>query len=131
VCGLNDDAVITAEHRQFAHCLEAMNCRMQAGMTTGLGRDVGITFAYHMIPHHENAVDMAKALLHTNTILCDDIAKEDDPRCVLQALMRDIINTQNFQIQTMRRVLAMKQAPPQYDCRVPVVTTTVRTAGSG
>jgi hypothetical protein len=132
VCGLKEKSNnIDAAHEQFAHCLGAVNCRMQAGMTTGMGSDVASMFAYHMIPHHENAVDMAKALLYTtpSSVACPDVTQEDDTNCVVQALVRDIINTQNLQIQIMRRVLAMKQVPPEYDCTVPVVT--VRGGGGG
>jgi hypothetical protein len=97
-----------------------------AEMSTNVGQDPASLFMYHMIPHHENAVNMAKALLPN--VPCDDLTKEDDPDCVLNALARDIINTQNFQIQTMRTVLEALGSPPTDDCKVTVAS--VRVSGA-
>lgn len=57
---------------------------------------------------------MAKALLPFVSD-CDDLSSEDDVVCVMQVLIRDIINTQNFQIQTMHSVLKRLNAPPTAD----------------
>jgi Domain of unknown function (DUF305) len=124
VCGV--EKARDAGHQQFADCLEAMNCKMMAEMSTNVGPDPGSLFIYHMIPHHENAVNMAKALLPN--IPCDDLTNEDDPDCVLNALARDIINTQNFQIQTMRSVLEALGAPPTDDCKVTVESVSISAA---
>jgi Domain of unknown function (DUF305) len=118
VCGA--DKITDPGHQQFAACLEAVNCKMVAEMTTNVGSDPPSLFIYHMIPHHENAVNMAKSLLPT--VPCDDLADEEDTNCVLNALARDIINTQNFQIQTMRRVLETRGVPPTDDCDVKINT---------
>lgn len=64
---------------------------------------------------------MAKALLPFVSD-CDDLTDEEDDVCVMQILVREIINTQNFQIQTMRGVLERANAPPAADCEVEVVT---------
>jgi hypothetical protein len=70
----------------------------------------------------QNAVNMAKALLPF-VADCDDLTNEDDVVCVMQALMRDIINTQNYQIQVMHRVLQQLNAPPTADCQVVIQKT--------
>lgn len=53
------------------------------------------TFMRQMIPHHANAVSMAKVLLKHSDVLTDDVA----------ALARAIINVQNAQIQDMQAYL--------------------------
>ena len=50
-----------------------------------------VTFIHQMIPHHQNAVNMAKALLKTNTL---DSTDEDDRE--MENMMWAIINGQNF-----------------------------------
>jgi uncharacterized protein (DUF305 family) len=50
-----------------------------------------------MIPHHQGAIDMAKA----------ELLYGKDP--VLRRLAQEIITTQNSEIQVMRRQLAMPQ----------------------
>jgi uncharacterized protein (DUF305 family) len=44
-----------------------------------------------MIPHHQNAVNMAKALSKTG-LSCDDLTNEDDPNCTMENLIGEIIN---------------------------------------
>merc|ERR1711892_788741 len=62
-------------------------------------------FIHQMIPHRQNAVNMAKALLKSDAIDCDDISNDEDPYCVMEELSRSIVNEQNYQIQQMRAVL--------------------------
>ena len=62
-----------------------------------------VTFIHQMIPHHQNAVNMAKALLKTNTL---DASDEDDRE--MEHMMWAIINGQNFQIHQMQDYLAAK-----------------------
>ena len=57
-----------------------------------------------MIPHHQNAVNMAKALLKTGVLRCTDLAEESED-CILTGFMYEIINAQNFQIQQMTSLL--------------------------
>ena len=52
-----------------------------------------------MIPHHENAVNMAKLLLKQST------QEELDAVEDLEDILHDIINTQNFQIHQFRNYL--------------------------
>merc|ERR1719321_372464 len=62
-----------------------------------------VTFIHQMIPHHQNAVNMAKAVLNTNTL---DASDEGDIE--MEHMMWAIINGQNFQIHQMQDYLAEK-----------------------
>jgi uncharacterized protein (DUF305 family) len=102
----------------FSTCLDAMNCAMMVGMTTHATSPIGL-FIHQMIPHHQNAVNMAKALLKTGGMAtCEDLTNEDDPECIMQYILYEIINNQNHQIQTMRAVLESLQEPAYADCVV-------------
>lgn len=110
-----DDLIGTSS---FIDCINAMNCNMVAGMTTKFtSKSNKALFYYHMIPHHQNAVNMAKALMNTGDVKCDDILDETDD-CVLESILRDIINTQNYQIQVMQSLLDNGDFPEQDDCVV-------------
>ena len=83
-----------------------MNCYMMAGMTSranGLGGNVEL-FLHQMIPHHINAVNMAKALLNTKVLNCPDLSEDTDD-CTLEGILWGILNNQNYQIQLMYGVL--------------------------
>ena len=74
-----------------------------------------------MIPHHQNAVNMAKALLKTGKLTCDDLTDEESDQaddCALEVILREIINNQNAQIQGMRNILEGKVYPETNDCEV-------------
>ena len=73
-----------------------------------------------MIPHHQNAVNMAKTLLSTGDVPCEDLTNDEDPYCVMQVILREIVNGQNFQIQAMRGILDSLSLPATDDCIVPV-----------
>ena len=99
VCG-TDPTSDPALH-QFAQCIDAMNCAMMAGMSTGTqAQSEPALFVHQMIPHHQNAVNMAKALLKVadTKVPCDDLSNEDDPDCILQGILYEIVNTQNLQV---------------------------------
>eukprot|EP00525_Craspedostauros_australis_P000035 CAMPEP_0198119776 /NCGR_PEP_ID=MMETSP1442-20131203/26942_1 /TAXON_ID= /ORGANISM="Craspedostauros australis, Strain CCMP3328" /LENGTH=405 /DNA_ID=CAMNT_0043778311 /DNA_START=63 /DNA_END=1280 /DNA_ORIENTATION=+ len=108
--------------KQFSSCIDSMNCHMMAGMTTGVtAGSAQALFMHQMIPHHQNAVNMAKALLNTNELKCDDLEnpmETDD--CTLEIILREIINTQNAQIQSMRGILDSKKYPEEDDCKVEI-----------
>ena len=96
-----------------------MNCHMLNGMTTYVNEgSAGALFVHQMIPHHQNAVNMAKALLKSGELICGDVTDDENPDCVLSAIIRDIINTQNFQIQAMRGYLEGKEFRATDDCNV-------------
>mmetsp|Transcript_12199 Transcript_12199/g.20639 ORF Transcript_12199/g.20639 Transcript_12199/m.20639 type:complete len:124 (-) Transcript_12199:82-453(-) len=94
-----------------------------AGMTTGssAGSEVAL-FIHQMIPHHQNAVNMAKALLKTNKLNCPDITVQFSPDCIMESILREIVNGQNFQIQLMRAVANFNGYPQEDDCIVPIKT---------
>lgn len=106
----------SAELKKFVSCMDAMNCHMLGGMTTNIvaGSEKAL-FMHQMIPHHQNAVNMAKALLHSGSLQCDDLSDDSEEDCVLQSMMYEIINEQNYQIQTMRVLLADNAAYPESD----------------
>jgi hypothetical protein len=63
VCTEGDE---TPEMTAFGECLYAMDCHMNDQMRSILNDDSPVvTFIHQMIPHHQNAVNMAKALLKT------------------------------------------------------------------
>ena len=72
VCGVDESNQALAD---FAACIDAMNCHMLAGMTTGVkASSQTALFIHQMIPHHQNAVNMAKAVLSDNGVECDDLS---------------------------------------------------------
>jgi Domain of unknown function (DUF305) len=121
VCTAED---VTPEFQQFASCIDAMNCHMMAGMTSGSSaQSPTALFLHQMIPHHQNAVNMAKTLMnYKGEILCDDLTNDADPICVMEAVLRDIINTQNYQIQQMKGILESMNYNSTDDCSVTITT---------
>ncbi|GAX10753.1 hypothetical protein FisN_14Lh273 [Fistulifera solaris] len=115
---LQSDGNASSPLQAFSTCLDAMNCAMMVGMTTHATSPIGL-FIHQMIPHHQNAVNMAKALLKTGGMgTCEDLTNEEDPNCIMEYMMYEIINNQNHQIQTMRAVLETLQEPAYADCVV-------------
>jgi len=104
--------------KQYSKCYDAMNCAMAVGMTTKVEDEISL-FIHQMIPHHQNAVNMAKTLLHSDKISCYDLTLETND-CLLHVLLVSIINSQNHQIQVMRGVLESKGLKEDYDCDVSV-----------
>lgn len=141
VCGVDDlpTQILTEEgggptplmsQNTFASCVDSMNCFMLNGMTTNYGgeeltnggTDDIVLFLRQMIPHHQNAVNMAKGLLKSNTATCGDLAIEEGSSvavgCLLEPIARGIINTQNHQIQTMKGLLEFVGAKETNDCKI-------------
>ena len=84
---------------QFADCVDSINGAIRIGMTTNVEENNAIgLFSHQMIPHHENAVNMCKALLKSGESDCDDIEDEEDPACVTSVSCQEIINAQNARI---------------------------------
>jgi hypothetical protein len=101
-----------------------MNCAMLAGMTTGVkASDPTALFIHQMIPHHQNAVNMAKTLLIENNLDCPDLTNEETPGCILEVILREIINGQNHQIQKMLGVLEELNFPVSDNCIVELDTS--------
>ena len=92
-------------------------------MTTGVrATDDSSLFVHQMIPHHQNAVNTAKTLLHMGSLLCPDLTDQTNPDCVLEGILREIVAGQNHQIQVMRQFLAAHHFPPEDNCDVYVQT---------
>jgi hypothetical protein len=117
VCGQASDSKMET----FGGCIDSMNCRLIADVTTGVSAESEIAlFLHQMIPHHENAVNMAKALLQTGELdACSDYLSED-PECVMFDIAISIVNDQNHQIQLMRALLGNMGYPEIDDCTVTI-----------
>ena len=106
----------------YPKCVQAMNCHMMASMTTNA---VGTSalFCHQMIPHHQNAVNMAKALLKTHDIICQEEGPTEEGavipwECDLAPILYDIINVQNSQIIDMYGALDQLGADAYANCDV-------------
>ena len=118
VCGVPEG---NPELSRFASCIDSMDCHMVQGMTTGVkANSATALFLHQMIPHHQNAVNMAKALLKTGTLDCANMEDETDD-CTLEVILREIINNQNKQIQDMRGLLESNGWPETDDCKVDIL----------
>ena len=83
-------------------CLQAIDCQMNQEMkVAGFDKhaDPLVTFCQQMIPHHTNAVNMAKAFLTTSSAGYVSATESEE-------MLTTIINTQNAQIHRMRNFLA-------------------------
>jgi len=85
----------------FERCMQAIGCMMNREMRI-VGHDAHqsaiSTFVQQMIPHHANAVNMAKILLKHAPA---EVAAVED----LEDILWDIINVQNYQIHQFRNYL--------------------------
>ena len=107
--------------RDFASCIDAMNCHMMIAMTTKVSSGTELAlFLHQMIPHHQNAVNMAKAVLHSGAAECEDLSNQKDPQCIMQSMLYSIVNGQNYEIGVMSNVLAAMNLPRADDCIVEV-----------
>lgn len=62
-------------------------------------------------------------MLKTKKLKCDDLTDEESEQaddCTLEIILREIVNNQNAQIQTMRAILKAKNYPQENDCKVPI-----------
>lgn len=107
---------------KFGECLDSMNCAMAVGMTTNVNQGSAIAlFNHQMIPHHQNAVNMCKALFKSGEIECDDITQARvNIKCGMASLCYSIINEQNFQIRLMRSYLRFSGYDEEDDCKVSI-----------
>ena len=92
----------------FEKCLQAVDCSMNKEMNAEAQADpadaAGLIahFMQQMIPHHENAVNMAKTLLKLEAPAAITAAMDED---ALTGILWNIINVQNFQIHNFRNYL--------------------------
>jgi len=89
----------------YETCLEAIDCQMHHAMAVSVPSTTTskfATFARQMIPHHQNAVSMAKALLkHHKLADYPPAGTEDQDMDFAKGLAWNIINVQNRQIQQL------------------------------
>merc|ERR1712128_308752 len=107
----------TQHNKEFSTCMEAIGCKMNYEMRVEEDSNPLVVFMHQMIPHHVNAVNMARIALKHAT----EAVGYDDEDLDVPGLMRDIINKQNEQIQEMEDWLARhtrSKTVPQY-CEPP------------
>jgi hypothetical protein len=95
---------------EWENCLQAIDCQMHwdmYGKTQSDATDKVKAFMQQMIPHHQNAVNMAKVILKQATQAelkkAGQEMDEDDDAFI--HFLHSIINVQNHQIHTMRNYL--------------------------
>jgi uncharacterized protein (DUF305 family) len=84
-------AQLDQAHQDLMRGMDAMDAQMMQGMQA---QDLDVAFICGMIPHHQGAIDMARA----------ELAHGTDP--FARALAQDIIASQQKQIDDMRAWLA-------------------------
>merc|ERR1719269_265616 len=93
----------------FGDCLHSMDCAMDYNMRTTLDATSDATsFMHQMIPHHNNAINMAKLLMKKDTTLAADDAITD--------ILWSIINNQGMQVQFMEGWLEGESKPASAVC---------------
>ena len=95
---------------EWENCLQAIDCQMHwdmYGKTQSDATDKVKVFMQQMIPHHQNAVNMAKVILRqaTQTELKNAGQEMDEDDDAFIHFLHSIINVQNHQIHTMRNYL--------------------------
>ena len=93
---------------QFAQCMEANDCKMNHEMSVANDPSSPVaTFMHQMIPHHVNAVNMARILLKESKAYGGpiDMAGNTDQYDGVQDMLVEVVNTQNYQISEMRKWL--------------------------
>eukprot|EP00092_Neocalanus_flemingeri_P008162 GFUD01008802.1.p1 GENE.GFUD01008802.1~~GFUD01008802.1.p1 ORF type:complete len:391 (-),score=82.88 GFUD01008802.1:147-1319(-) len=103
----------TRHNKDFSECMEAIGCKMNYEMRVEEDSNPLVVFMDQMIPHHVNAVNMARiALKHA-----EEAVGYDDEDLDVPGLLREIINKQNEQIQEMENWLKRhkdRKTVPQY-----------------
>ena len=95
----------------FSDCMTAIDCQMRFDMSTAeFDNNPAVTFMHQMIPHHQNAVNMAKILLNEFTGSANLYPGDNEE---LIYLMYEIINSQSKQIQFMNAWLINYGTQPQ------------------
>jgi cell division septation protein DedD len=86
-------------------CFDVADCKMATEMRTRIEatQDPIVTFMHQMIPHHANAINMAKSLLK----LHDERVADDE----IGILLYSMINWQTLQMRFMEDYLAAAGAP--------------------
>merc|ERR1719274_13378 len=117
----------TLAEGSFGDCLKAMDCAMDKNMMTNLDTTSNVaSFMHQMIPHHENAINMAKLLLKQNALtitrrkLREEGRRLDDDGgcadCAIEDMLWSIIVVQGHQVITMKDWLAANSKPESATC---------------
>ena len=80
----------------FGDCIKSMDCDMDYNMRTTLSADPVASFMHQMIPHHRNAVNMAKLLMKEGAL-----SDANDEEGAVDDMLWDIVSVQAHQIQVM------------------------------
>ena len=88
--------------------MQALDCKMHHDMKVVEHSNPVATFVHQMIPHHQNAVNMAKVLLKFGP----GAAGYEDEDFDMHSMLPDIVNSQNMQIVTMQKWMSKYQAWP-------------------
>jgi len=97
--------------KTFEKCVQSIDYKMNTDMryfSSEDNEDPVALFCEQMIPHHQNAVNMAKALMKHHP---DEVGKVKD----LGGLLMELINGQNYQIHQFRAYL--KENPSERFCK--------------
>jgi len=103
------------EPSHFSSCMYALDCHMQHSMRVNLNADPMAAFMHQMIPHHENAVNMAKVLMKEIRKMPNP--KEKDPEGEFWHMLYEIVHTQNKQITMMNGWLSEYGHDTSYDAQ--------------
>lgn len=107
----------------FISCVQALDCKMDHEMRVHESENPIATFMLQMIPHHQNAVNMAKTLLKFG----QTSVGWDDEDADVEGLLMDIIAGQNMQIQSMQAWLDTHAADsPTTPCASPAVQSSTQ-----
>lgn len=102
----------------FANCMTAIDCQMRYDMSTAeFDNNPAVTFMHQMIPHHQNAVNMAKILVNEMQGSANLYPGDNEE---LVYLLYDIINSQSKQIQYMNSWLINYGTQPQKCAEAPI-----------
>jgi len=96
-------------------CFSAINCAMHEEMRVNVNTDSIVTFVNQMIPHHRNAVNMAKIVLKEYPDSLQLPTGYGDAG-ELETMVWEIINGQNAQITLMQNWLRDNEQPTHDWC---------------
>jgi len=113
----------------FLQCMNAIDCAMHMQMqTTNTAGNNVASFMQQMIPHHLNAVNMARILLKKSATYGDNTLGVNIAMSApgeydgVEEMLLAMVNTQNYQVSEMRKWLLEKGFEITSTCPTPVPT---------
>eukprot|EP00960_Hanusia_phi_P039837 754083-Hanusia_phi.AAC.1 len=100
---------LCGETTTFKRCMEGIDCQMTYNMRVTHTDDPITTFMRQMIPHHQNAVNMAKIVLKLDLDHVREVDKQLGDEAFVENLMLEIINTQNMQIMMVSKEIMVEE----------------------